>query len=110
MWGVQFWCNPPTLPRSDHDRSFLILLAAYRDRDHVEAATGSKLTTGTGDHNNAIALAPASDMSAPNLHVSEIAVVRHRYQRLTHSQTLNIHSRITSSLGGRHKVSITALT
>ena len=28
---------------------FLIFLAAYRDRDHVEAATSSKLTIGTGD-------------------------------------------------------------
>jgi hypothetical protein len=36
---------------------FLIFLAAYRDRNHVEAATSSKLTIGTGDQDDAIALA-----------------------------------------------------
>jgi hypothetical protein len=43
---------------------FLIFLAAYCDRDHVEAASSSKLTIGTGDQDDAIALASASDMTA----------------------------------------------
>jgi hypothetical protein len=38
---------------------FLIFLAAYRDRNYVEAATSSKLTIGTGDQDDAIALALA---------------------------------------------------
>jgi hypothetical protein len=70
---------------------FLIFLAAYRDRNYVDAATSSKLTTGTGDHNDAIALASASNMTRPDLDVREIAVTRHRCQRLVHSQTLKIH-------------------
>jgi hypothetical protein len=40
---------------------FRIVLDAYRDGDHVEAATSSKLTIGTGDQDDAIALAPASN-------------------------------------------------
>jgi len=75
---------------------FLNFLAAYRHRDLVGAATGDKLTTGTGDHNNAIALALASNMTASDLDVSEIAVPRHRCQRLVHSRTLKIHGWITS--------------
>jgi hypothetical protein len=38
---------------------FLIFLAAYRDRDYVKVATSSKLTIGTGDQDNAVALALA---------------------------------------------------
>jgi hypothetical protein len=58
---------------------FLIFLAAYRDRNYVDAATSSKLTTRTGDDNDAIALALASNMTTPDLDVSEIAVTRHRW-------------------------------
>ena len=49
----------------------LIFLAAYCDRNHVEAATSSKLTIGTGDQDDAIALALASNMTAPDLDVRE---------------------------------------
>jgi hypothetical protein len=55
-------------------------------------------------------------MTATDLDVSEIAVPRHRYQRLAHSPTLKIHGRVTSlrSIGseGRltHEISMTALT
>ena len=73
-----------------------VFLAAYRDRDHVEAATSSNLTIGTGDQDDAVALAPASNMTATNLEVSEIAIPRHRCQRLVHSHTLNIHGWSTS--------------
>jgi hypothetical protein len=59
---------------------FLIFLAAYRDRNYVGAATSSKLTIGTGDQDDAIALALASNMTATDLDVSEIAVPRHRCQ------------------------------
>ena len=95
---------------------FLIFLAAYRDRNYVGAATSSKLTIGTGDQDDAIAFALASNMTATDLDVSEIAVPRHRYQRLAHSPTLKIHGRVTSlrSIGseGRltHEISMTALT
>jgi hypothetical protein len=70
---------------------FLIFLAAYRDRNHAAAATSSKLTTGTGDQDDAIALALASNMTATELDVSEIAVPRHRCLRLARSHTLKIH-------------------
>ncbi len=59
---------------------FLIFLAAYRDRDYVEVATSSKLTIGTGDQDDAVAFALASNMTATELDVSEIAVLRHRCQ------------------------------
>jgi hypothetical protein len=59
---------------------FLNFLAAHRDRDCVEAATSSKLTIGTGDQDDVVALALASNMTATDLHVSEIAVARHRCQ------------------------------
>jgi hypothetical protein len=55
---------------------FLIFLAAYRDRNHVEAATSSKLTIGTGDQDDAIALALARNTTASDLDVREIAVSR----------------------------------
>jgi hypothetical protein len=86
---------------------FLIFLAAYRDRNYVEAATSSKLTIGTGDQNDAMVLAPASNMTATDLDVSEIAVARHRYQRLAHSHTLKIHGWITSlrSIGSEGRAS-----
>jgi hypothetical protein len=86
---------------------FLIFLAAYRDRDHVKAATGGKLTIGTGDQDDAIALALASNMTAPDLDVSEIAVPRHRCQRLARSHTLKIHGWITSlrSIGSEGRAS-----
>jgi hypothetical protein len=64
---------------------FLIFLAAYRDRDCVEAATSSKLTIGTGDQDDAVALARASDMTATELDVSKFAVTRHRSQTLVRS-------------------------
>ena len=70
---------------------FLIFLAGDRDRNYVEVATSSKPTIGTGGQHDAIALAPASNMTATDLDVSEIAVPRHRYQRLAHSPTLKIH-------------------
>jgi len=66
---------------------FLIFLAAYRDRDHVEAATSGKLTTGTADQDDAVTLALASNIIAPDLDVGEIAVPRHRCQRLARSHT-----------------------
>jgi len=75
---------------------FLTFLAAYRDRNHVEAATSSKLTIGTGDQDDAIALALASNMTATDLDVSEIAIVRHRCHRLVHPHILKIHGWITS--------------
>ena len=75
---------------------FLTFLAAYRDRNHVEAATSSKLTIGTGDQDDAIALALASNMTAADLDVSKMAVPRHRCQRLAYSHTLKIHSWTTS--------------
>src|SRR5262249_33384001 len=70
---------------------FLIALDAYRDRDHVDAANSGKLTIVTGDQDDAIPLAPASNMTATDLEVSEIAVHRHRCHRLAHSHTLKIH-------------------
>jgi hypothetical protein len=73
---------------------FVVFLAAYRDCNYVEAATSSKLTIGTGDQNDAIALALASNMTATDLNVSEMAVPHHRRQRLAHS--LKIHGWITS--------------
>jgi hypothetical protein len=48
---------------------FIIFLAAYRDRDYVEAATSSKLTIGTSDQDDAVALALASNMTATELDV-----------------------------------------
>jgi FixJ family two-component response regulator len=66
---------------------FLIFLAAYRDRDYVEAATSSKLTIGTGNQDDAVALALASNMTATDLDVSEIAVTRHRCQTHVRSHT-----------------------
>jgi hypothetical protein len=80
-----------TRPRCDSLLVFLIFRAAYRDRNYVEAATGSKLTIGTGDQDDAIALALTSNMNATDLDVSKIAVPRHRCQRLAHSHTLKIH-------------------
>ena len=74
---------------------FLIFLAAYRDRNHVEATASGKLTIGTGDQDDAIALALASNMTTTDLDVSEIAVPRHRCQRLVRSHTLKIHGWIT---------------
>jgi FixJ family two-component response regulator len=67
---------------------FLIFLAAYRDRDYVEAATSSKLTIGTGDQDDAVVVALASNMTATELDVSELAVTRHRSQTLVGSHTL----------------------
>ncbi len=64
---------------------FLIFLAAYRDRDYVEAATSSKLTIGTGDQDDAVALARASNMTATELDVSKFAVTRHRSQTFVRS-------------------------
>ncbi len=58
----------------------LIFVAAYRDRHYRDAATSSKLTIGTGDQDDAVALALASNMTATDLDVSEIAVLRHRCQ------------------------------
>jgi len=86
---------------------FLIFLAAYRDRNYVGAATSSKLTTGTGDQDDAVALALASNMTAPDLDVSEIAVPRHRCQRLARPHTLKIHGWITSlrSIGSEGRAS-----
>ena len=75
---------------------FLIFLAAYRDRDHVRATASGKLTIGTGDQDDAIALALASNMTTTDLDVSEIAVPRHRCQRLVDFHTLKIHRWITS--------------
>ena len=77
---------------------FPIFLAADRDRNYVEAATSRKLTAGTGDQDDAIALALASNMTTTDLDVSEIAVPRHRCQRLPRSHTLKIHGWITSLL------------
>jgi hypothetical protein len=67
---------------------FLIFLATNRDRDYVAAATSGKLTIGTGDQDDAIALALASNMTATDLDVSEIAVARHRFQTYVRSHTL----------------------
>jgi hypothetical protein len=66
---------------------FLIFIAAYCDRDHVEAATSGKLIIGTGDQDDAIALALASNMTATDLDVGEIAVAR-RCQTHVRSHTL----------------------
>jgi hypothetical protein len=63
---------------------FIIFLAAYRDRDYVEAATSSKLTIGTSDQDDAVALA-LSNMTATELDVSKSAVTRHRSQTLVRS-------------------------
>ena len=83
--------NPSRLIAADQTRwwllVFLIFLAAYRDRDHVEATASGKLTIGTGDQDDAIALALASNMTTTDLDVSEIAVPRHRCQRLVRSLT-----------------------
>jgi len=86
---------------------FLIFLAAYHDRNYVEATTSSKLTIGTSDQDDAIALALASNMTATDLDVSEIAVPRHRCQWLTRSHTLKIHGWITSlrSIGSEGRAS-----
>ncbi len=67
---------------------FLIFLAAYRDRDYVDAATSSKLTIGTGDQDDAVVIALASNMTATQLDVSELAVARHRCQTYVRSHTL----------------------
>ena len=93
--------------RCDSLLVFLTFLAAYRDRNYVAAATSSKLTTGTGDQDDAVTLALASNMTATDLDVSEIAIVRHRYHRLVHSHTLKIHSWITSlrSIGSEGRAS-----
>src|SRR6516165_5960006 len=78
-------------------REPIIVLAAYRDRDHVEATTSRKLTIGTSDQDDAIALAPGSNMTATDLEVSEIAVHRHRCHLLAHSHTLKIHGHLPGS-------------
>ena len=57
---------------------FFIFLTAHRDRNRVEAATSSELTTWTGDQDDAIALALASNMTATELDVSEMAIASHR--------------------------------
>ena len=74
--------DPPRLVGDPHDGSVFVFLLflACRDRDYVEAATSSKLAIGTGDQDDAIALALASNMTATDLHISEIAVARHRRQ------------------------------
>jgi selenocysteine lyase/cysteine desulfurase len=59
---------------------FLNILAAHRDQNRVDVATSSKLTIGTGDQDDRVALASASNMTAIVLDVSEIAVARHRYR------------------------------
>ena len=72
--------RPPSPRSAPEVRSllvFLIFLAAYHDRNYVEAATSSKLTMGTGDQDDAIALVLASNMTATDLDVSEIAAARH---------------------------------
>jgi hypothetical protein len=86
---------------------FLIFLAADRDRNYVGAATSSELTIGTGDQDDAIALALASNMTTTDLDVTEIAVARHRCQRLVRSHTLKIHGWITSlrSIGSEGRAS-----
>jgi hypothetical protein len=66
---------------------FLIFLVAYRDLDYVEAATSSKLTIGTGDQDDPVALALASNMTATELDVGKFAVTRHRSQALVCSHT-----------------------
>jgi hypothetical protein len=66
---------------------FLVFLAAYRDRNYVEAATSSNLTTGPGDQDDAVALALAGNMTATELDVSKFAVTRHRSQTLVRSHT-----------------------
>jgi len=67
--------------RRDHFVSvFLNFFAAHSDRDCVEVATNSKLAIGTGDQDDAIALAFAGNMSATDLDVGEIAVACHRCQ------------------------------
>jgi hypothetical protein len=86
---------------------FLNFLAAYRDRDFVGAATGDKLTTGTSHNNNAIALALASNMTTSDLDVSEIAIPRHRCQRLVHSHTLKIHGYHLPSVDRKRAESLT---
>jgi hypothetical protein len=68
---------------------FLIFLAAYRDPDYFASATSGKLTIGTGDQDDVIALTFASDMTANDLDVSEIAIARHRCQMHVRS---HIHS------------------
>ena len=88
-------CSRLTAPH--HEKAqivsvFLIFLAAYRDRNYVGAATSSKLTIGTGDQDDAIAFALASNMTATDLDVSEIAVSRHRCQRLARSDNLKIQA------------------
>jgi len=68
-----------------------IFLVAYGDRDQVEGASSGKLTIGTGDQDDAITLASASNMTATKLDVSEIAVTRHRCQTVVgSSHTLSI--------------------
>jgi hypothetical protein len=57
---------------------FLDFFAAHGDRNCVEVATNSKLVIGTGDQDDAIALAFAGYMSAT--YVGEIAVACHRCQ------------------------------
>ena len=70
--------------------AFLIFLAAYGDRNYVEAATSSKLTTGTGDQDDAIALALASNMTATDLDVSKWPSPVTDANGLAHSRTLKI--------------------
>ena len=84
---------------------FLIFLAAYRDRHPVGATTSDKLTIGTGYQDDAFALALASNMSATDLDVSEIAVARHGCQRLAHSRTLKIHGWTPSVIRSEGKAS-----
>src|SRR6516225_5269401 len=103
-------CSRLTAPH--HEKAqivsvFLIFLAAYRDRNYVGAATSSKLTSGTGDQDDAIAFALASNMTAVDLDVSKMAVPRHRCQRLAHSHTLKIHGWTTSlrSIGSEGRAS-----
>jgi hypothetical protein len=71
-------CSRLTAPH--HEKAqivsvFLIFLAAYRDRNYVGAATSSKLTIGTGDQDDAIAFALASNMTATDLDVSKVAAL-----------------------------------
>ena len=103
-------CSRLTAPH--HEKAqivsvFLIFLAAYRDRNYVGAATSCKLTSGTGDQDDAIAFAVASNMTATDLDVSEIAVSRHRCQRLARSDNLKIHGWLTSlrSIGSEGRAS-----
>jgi hypothetical protein len=55
---------------------FLNFLAADRDRNCVEVATNSELTTGAGDQDDAVALALDSNVTATALDVGKLAVSR----------------------------------